>query len=64
MSIATVVTRGYGSFGSIADVVTRGYIEAIGDTAWMAQAKNLIHRRRHRSNSPRKRPPPPPHYHR
>lgn len=25
MSIATVVTRGYGSFGSIAEVVTRGY---------------------------------------
>ncbi len=25
MSIATVVTRGYGSFGTIADVVTRGY---------------------------------------
>ncbi len=25
MSIATVVTRGFGSFGSIADVVTRGY---------------------------------------
>ena len=29
MSIATVVTRGYGSFGSIAEVVTRGY--AIGE---------------------------------
>lgn len=25
MSIATVVTRGFGSFGSIAEVVTRGY---------------------------------------
>ena len=25
MSIRTVVTRGYGSFGSIAEVVTRGY---------------------------------------
>lgn len=25
MSIATVVTRGYGTFGTIADVVTRGY---------------------------------------
>ena len=25
MSIATVVTRGYGSFGSIADVTRRGY---------------------------------------
>ena len=29
MSIAAVVTRGYGSFGTIADVVTAGYgIEA------------------------------------
>ena len=34
------------------------------DTAWLSQAKNLIHRRRHRNNAPRKRPPPPPHYHR
>lgn len=25
MSIATVITRGYGSFGSVALVVTRGY---------------------------------------
>jgi hypothetical protein len=25
MSIATVVTRGYGSFGSIPEIVTRGY---------------------------------------
>lgn len=25
MSIASIVTRGYGSFGSIAEVVTRGY---------------------------------------
>jgi len=29
MSIATIVTRGFGSFGSIAEVVTRGYI-AVG----------------------------------
>lgn len=28
VSIATVVTRGYGSFGSIADVVTRGFTAA------------------------------------
>lgn len=28
MSIATVVTRGYGSFGSIADVAVRGYLSA------------------------------------
>lgn len=26
MSIATIVTRGYGSFGSIAEVVIRGYV--------------------------------------
>lgn len=25
MSIAAIITRGYGSFGSIADIVTRGY---------------------------------------
>lgn len=25
MAIATIVTRGYGSFGTIAEVVTRGY---------------------------------------
>lgn len=25
MSIAAIVTRGYGTFGSIAEVVTRGY---------------------------------------
>jgi len=29
MSIATVVTRGYGSFGSIGEVVTRGYIAGV-----------------------------------
>ena len=28
MSIATVVTRGYGSFGSIGEVVARGYLDA------------------------------------
>ncbi len=29
MSIATIVTRGYGSFGSIGEVVERGYIAAV-----------------------------------
>jgi len=30
MSIATVVTRGYGSFGTIADVAVRGYLAGAG----------------------------------
>ena len=25
MAIATIITRGYGSFGSIAEIITRGY---------------------------------------
>lgn len=33
MSIATVVTRGYGTFGSIPQVVTRGYFVAIAPPA-------------------------------
>lgn len=32
MSIATVVTRGYGSFGSVAEVVTRGYAVGVAPT--------------------------------
>lgn len=28
MSVATVVTRGYGSFGDVAHVVTAGYLSA------------------------------------
>ena len=32
MSIATAVTRGYGSFGSIAEVVTRGYLPSAAVT--------------------------------
>jgi len=32
MSIATVVTRGYGSFGSIAEIVVRGYAPATTTT--------------------------------
>lgn len=29
MSIATIVTRGYGNFGSISEIVTRGYTRAL-----------------------------------
>lgn len=35
MSIATVVTRGFGSFGTIPDVVRRGY--SSGDTVVVVQ---------------------------
>lgn len=37
MSIATIVTRGYGSFGSIAEVTTRGYIAGAAVTPPVAE---------------------------
>ena len=33
MSIAAIVTRGYGTFGSIADVTTRGYLVSVAAVA-------------------------------
>lgn len=38
MSIATVVTRGYGSFGTIPFVVTRGY--SISLSPWTEQGED------------------------
>lgn len=57
MSIATVVTRGYGSFGSIAEVVTRGYIDVGGaDMSWLLSgAQFLMRRRRRRIDPPNKK---------
>jgi hypothetical protein len=39
MAIATIITRGYGSFGSIAEIITRGY--DIGEAVVIVTRQNV-----------------------